>query len=97
MRVRTTLREALSDPRLSGKALVGPSWHPWRTILLATMGEPLTSDELVTFQQVTGRLKAPTKRREELSALSVAVAANREPLPCWLPTSLPLSIIETCW
>ena len=67
VRVLTTLREALNDKRLLGKALVGPSWHAWRTILLATMGEPLTDDELVTFQEVTGREQAPTTRCEELS------------------------------
>ena len=65
MRVRTTLREALSDPRLLGKALEGDSWHAWRTILLATMGEPLTDEELATFQAVTGRQEAPTARCEE--------------------------------
>jgi hypothetical protein len=66
MRVLTSLREALSDPRLLGKALEGDSWHTWRTILLATMGEPLTDDELTSFRQVTGREKSPSKPCEEL-------------------------------
>ena len=66
MRVRTTLREALADPRLLGKALEGDSWHAWRSILLATMGEPLTNEELATFRKVTGRETAPTERCEEL-------------------------------
>jgi len=66
MKVRTTLREALNDPRLLGRALEGPSWHAWRTILLATMGEPLTKQELATFKEVTGRPTAPTRRCEEL-------------------------------
>lgn len=69
VRVLTTLREALDDPRLLGNALPGQSWHTWRTILLATMGEPLTDDELVTFQEVTGRETAPAKRCEELIAV----------------------------
>ena len=69
MRVRTTLREALADPRLLGKALPGDTWHAWRTILLATMGEPLTDEELATFRQVTGREAAPTQRCEELIAV----------------------------
>ena len=42
MKIRTRLRDALGDKNLLGKALPGPSWHTWRTILLATMGEPLT-------------------------------------------------------
>jgi hypothetical protein len=66
MRVKTTLREALTDKRLLGKTLAGPSWHTWRTILLAAMGEPLTPKELVTYRQVTGRMTAPTQRCEEL-------------------------------
>ncbi len=66
MKVLTTLREALTDPRLLGKALPGPSWHVWRTLLLATMGEPLTTEELETFTAVTGRDEAPTERCEEL-------------------------------
>lgn len=69
MKVLTSLREALNDPRLLGKALAGPSWHTWRVILLATMGEPLTKDELKTFQQVTGRKHAPTEQCEELIAV----------------------------
>ena len=66
MKVRTSLRQALNDERLLGKALAGDSWHAWRTILLATMGEKLTAKELGTFRAVTGRHKAPTKRCEEL-------------------------------
>ena len=66
MKIKTNLREALNDPRLLGKALAGDSWHAWRTILLASMGEKLTREELATFRAVTGRNKAPTKRCEEL-------------------------------
>ena len=61
MRIKTTLREALTDKRLLGKALEGDSWHVWRTILLAIRGERLTKKELKTFQEVTGRAKAPTE------------------------------------
>ena len=66
MRVRTSLRQALSDKRLLGKALAGDSWHCWRTILLAAMGEPLFDEELATFRAVTGRQTAPTERCETL-------------------------------
>lgn len=69
MRVLTTLREAFLDPRLLGNALPGDSWHAWRAILLATMGEPITEEELATFQEVTGRETAPTQRCEELIAV----------------------------
>ena len=46
--------------------MAGPTWHPWRVILLAAMGEPLTKDELKTFTKFTGRTKAPTQRADEL-------------------------------
>ena len=65
MKIRTPLREALTDENLLGKALPGPSWHTWRTMLLATMGEPLTDEELETFTAVTGRAQAPTEPCEE--------------------------------
>jgi hypothetical protein len=49
------MRRALSDPNLLGKALPGDSWKPWRTLLIASMGEELTEDERELFRQLTGR------------------------------------------
>ncbi len=69
MKVRTSFREAIEDDRLLGKALPGESWHAWRSLLLACMGEELTADELETFREVTGRDTAPTERCEELVAI----------------------------
>ncbi len=66
MTPRVTLRQALEDPGLLGSALAGPTWHAWRVILLAAMGEPLTKDELATFTKFTGRKTAPSKRIDEL-------------------------------
>jgi hypothetical protein len=43
------LRQALSDPALLGNALAGPSWHTWRSLLLASMGEKLKSSELAAL------------------------------------------------
>ena len=60
MKPRVTLRKALEDPELLGSALAGPTWHAWRSLLIAAMGEPLTNDELETFTQFTGREKPPT-------------------------------------
>ena len=53
MKPRVTLRQALEDPALLGEVLGGPTWHAWRVILLAAMGEPLTKDELKTFTKFT--------------------------------------------
>jgi hypothetical protein len=60
-----TLRRALTDKKLLGNSLVGSSWHRWRSLLLATMGESLTQPELEAFQQVTNRPAPPTQRVQE--------------------------------
>ena len=57
MTPKVTLRQALEDPALLGSALAGPTWHPWRVILLAAMGEPLTKDELKTSSGSPRRLR----------------------------------------
>jgi hypothetical protein len=54
MRKNVSLREALSDPKLLGDALPGDSWAAWRTILIAAMGEELTSEEREVFAKLTG-------------------------------------------
>ena len=65
MRARTTLRQALSDSQLLGSVLEGDSWQPWRVLLIAAMGEALTEDERIIFQQLTGREREPGKRVDE--------------------------------
>ena len=60
-----SLRKALADPGLLGNVLVGDSWATWRSLLLASMGERLTAEELAIFQRVTGRALAPPSRVEE--------------------------------
>ncbi len=63
---RTSMRKALADPSLLGDVLVGASWRPWRTLLIAAMGEELTDDERVLFKQLTGgRECEPGKLIEE--------------------------------
>ena len=66
MTPKVTIRQALEDPNLLGAVLEGPSWQAWRAILIATMGEPLTEDELEIFTKFTGRKVAPTQRVDEL-------------------------------
>ena len=65
MRAKVTLRRALEDGALLGATFGGPSWHAWRSLLLATMGEPLNPDELATFTKFTGRAKSPDQRVAE--------------------------------
>jgi hypothetical protein len=64
-----SMREALADPELLGKTLAGPTWEAWRTLLIASMGERLTSSERKTFTTLTGRECEPMQRIEELVAV----------------------------
>jgi hypothetical protein len=70
MRPRLPLRTALADPLLLGHALEGASWSPWRTLLIAAMGEELTADERIIFKQLTGRDREPGQRVHELEAVA---------------------------
>jgi hypothetical protein len=54
MKVLIPLREALSDARILGGALVGDSWAGWKSLLLACAGEKLTDNERVLFTALTG-------------------------------------------
>jgi hypothetical protein len=69
MRARIPLRKALPDRHLLGHVLRGPSWAPWRTLLIAAMGEPLTDEERIHFTQPTGREREPLQRVSELAAV----------------------------
>lgn len=69
MRPLISLREALDDPALLGGAIAGDSWRPWRTLLIAAMGEPLDDDERAVFTALTGRPHEPGQRVEELWAI----------------------------
>jgi hypothetical protein len=52
-----------------GHVLRGPSWLPWRTILIASMGEALTDEERPIFTKLTGRAREPLIRVNELEAV----------------------------
>ena len=69
MNPTTTMRKALADKKLLGNVLVGPSWHAWRVLLIAAMGEALTDEERVIFTALTGRTQEPLQRVEELEAV----------------------------
>jgi hypothetical protein len=45
MKPSVSIRKALADKKLLGSTLTGESWHPWRIILTASMGEALTDAE----------------------------------------------------
>ena len=69
MRPTISLRKALSDPNLLGRALAGGSWRAWRILLIAAMGEALTDEERETFKELTGRDHEPLQRVDQFAAV----------------------------
>ena len=69
MKALVPIREALTDPDLLGLAIPGESWRPWRTLLIAAMGEPLNDDERAILLGLTGRVEEPLQQVEELTAI----------------------------
>ncbi len=68
-RLSIPMRAALSDPSFFGEQLVGESWVAWRVLLIAIAGEPLEPDELVVFQGLAGRERAPSEPVREFWAV----------------------------
>jgi hypothetical protein len=80
-----------------GGVLDGASWTPWRTLMLAAMGEELTEDERLVFNKFTGREREPCHRVEEFVGVkgrraggSYCRGQSRNPVSCWL-VSAPLA------
>jgi hypothetical protein len=66
--VAVSMRQALSDPHGFGRIMVGPSWEPWRAILLAAFGEKLTAAECTLAKNFTGRSGLPARPVRRLIA-----------------------------
>jgi hypothetical protein len=70
MKPLVSMRAALGDDELLGKALPGPSWASWRVLLVAIMGEPLLDEERAIFAELTGgREREPCELVEEFHAV----------------------------
>lgn len=69
MKSKVAMRAALEDPELLGSLVPGDSWRPWRTILIAAMGEVLDDPERTIFKALTGRDAEPLQRVDELVAV----------------------------
>ena len=70
MRKLVSMRAALGDDDLLGKALPGPSWASWRILLIAVVGEPLLDGERPMFAELTGgREREPCELVEEFHAV----------------------------
>jgi hypothetical protein len=59
MRVRLSMRKALTDADALGRVMAGSSRYGWRTLLIASAGEKLTDDERIEFKRLTGRDREP--------------------------------------
>jgi hypothetical protein len=53
-----SMRAALGDPDLLGRAVPGESWSAWRTMLIAIMGEELDEAERAVWRELTGGREA---------------------------------------
>jgi len=69
MKPLCSMRRALAHPDLFGTVLHGDSWAAWRVLLIALMGEELTTDERAVFKQLTGRAHEPNMRVDEFYAI----------------------------
>ena len=65
MRKLVSMRAALGDDELLGKALPGDSWSAWKIVLTAIMGERLTPQEREVWRELTGREVEPGAMAEE--------------------------------
>jgi hypothetical protein len=94
----TSIREALRDPQLLGTILRGESWTAWRVLLIAAMGEKLTKQERILFQQLTQREREPLQRIEEFIGVvgrrggksrAISVIASYPAALCQHPALVP--------
>jgi hypothetical protein len=68
MRPLVSMRQALTDPALFGVSadMQGPSWGIWKTLMIAAMGEKLSSAERELFKRFSGgRDHEPNERVDE--------------------------------
>lgn len=65
MKPLVSMRRALENPNLFGSILSGESWASWRILLIAMMGEPLSTSEREVFAPLTLRDREPLRRVEQ--------------------------------
>lgn len=62
---RPSILDTMDDPALFQPWFSVPSWGPWRAVLAALFGLPMSQRERCLFRKITGRRKAPTAPSEE--------------------------------
>jgi len=81
---RASFRTAITTPELLGNVLTGDSWAGWKALLLAALGESLTPEELVRYQQLTQRKEPPPGRVRELVACIGRRGGKSKAIACLL-------------
>jgi hypothetical protein len=66
------LLDALADPQLFAPHFAGDTWEPWKALLRAISGLPLSESDHALFASLTGRTEAPREPSRE-----VWIAAGR--------------------
>ena len=97
MRVKVSMREALSEPEFFGTILAAASWYAWRVLLLAAAGEELLADERAEFARLTGREREPGHMVRELVAIFGRRAGKSLASPSSTAGSPSFATIATCW
>lgn len=69
MKPLVSMREALEDDGILGLSLPGDSWRNWRTLLIASRGEPLTAEEREIYEELTSRPREPDEPADEFWAV----------------------------
>jgi hypothetical protein len=83
------LTEAMTDPNLFGRHFTDSSWKPWKCFIAAMSGDPLSPDQLATYQARTGRTVAPTKPVKE-AALVCGRRAGKSRILAFIASTLAL-------
>jgi hypothetical protein len=71
MKPLVSMRAALGDDELLGKALPGDSWRAWKIVLIALMGERLTPREREVWRELTGGREVEPGAMAEESYIAV--------------------------
>jgi hypothetical protein len=84
MKCKITLRRALSDNKLLGRALPGDSWRAWKILLIACAGERLSDTEREIFCKLTGRAREPGKMVHEFIGIIGRRGGKSRAIAAWL-------------
>ena len=70
MKKLVSFREAITDPDLLGNSLPGPTWLPWKALLIAAFGEELTNEEREIYRSLTQRDREPMEPVAEFAVVA---------------------------